>query len=248
MTETPMPPAATTTGKKKGLSPLAWIGIGCLALILIAGVLFFSCSVFVAKKAKDFAGDLQKNPVKTLAETAVRVNPNLSIVSTDDDAGTMTIFDKTTGQELTLGYKDIADGKFSMQTEKGQVSFDTSQVTTGGVVKVQGNDGSEARIGITGEALPDWIPIYPGSKPSVTFVNESEGRTDGAFNFSTDTGAQEVLDFYRVALEGAGFEVDSTTFPTGGSVTAKKTGFELGLFVTGWGQGLGVQGTYVETE
>lgn len=245
MTETPTPP--TVTGKKKGLSPLAWIGIGCLALILIAGVLFFSCSMFVAKKAKNFAGEMEKNPVKTLAETAVRVNPNLSIVSTDDDAGTMTILDKSTGKELTLGYKDIAAGKFSMQTEKGQVSFDTSQVATGGVVKVEGNDGSQARIGVTGEALPDWIPVYPGSSPTVSFVNESEGRTDGAFSFSTDGEAEEILNFYRQALEAAGFEVDATTFPTGGSVTAKKAGFELGLFATGWGEKLGVQGTYVET-
>jgi hypothetical protein len=246
MTESPTPPAVT--GKKKGLSPLAWIGIGCLALILIAGVLFFSCSVFVAKKAKSFAGEMEKNPVKTMAEMAVRVNPNLKTVATDDDAGTMTILDKSTGEELTLSYKDIADGKFSMQSDKGSVSFDTSQIATGGVVKVQGNDGSEARIGVTGETLPDWIPVYPSSKPSVTFVNESEGRTDGAFNFGTESTAQEVLDFYREALEEAGFGVESTTFPTGGSLQAKKAGFELGLFVTGWGENLGVQGTYVETE
>ena len=34
--------------------------------------------------------DLQDNPLKTGAELAVRMNPELELISTDDEAGTIT--------------------------------------------------------------------------------------------------------------------------------------------------------------
>jgi hypothetical protein len=245
MTETPTPAAA----QKKGLSPLAWIGIGCLALLLISGVLFFSCSFFVAKKAKDFAGEFEKNPVKTTAEMAVKLHPNFEIVSTDDDEGTMTIRDQTNGEELTLSYKDIAEGRFSVQTEKGQVDVDTSRMADGGnLVTIEGNDGSKAQFGEAAGELPAWIPVYPGSEPSVGFTNTSTGRRDGAFSFSAAAEAQALLDFYREQLEGDGFEVDTATFPGGGTLTAKTEGREMTLFLAGWDDQLRVQGSYTETD
>jgi hypothetical protein len=245
MTETS---PTTAAGKKKGLSPLAWIGIGCLALILISGVLFFSCSYFVATKAKDFAGELEKNPVKTLAETAVRFNPNLEVVSSDDSEGTMTIRDKATGETMTLGYKDIADGKFSMQSGEGQIRFDTSQAAEGGLITVEDGDGGTAQITVSGAKLPSWIPIYPGTEPSANFVTTSGEQTTGSFGFNASTGPNPILEFYRERLEADGFTVETTTFPTGGSLTARREGREMTLFLAGWGDTLRAQGGFTETQ
>jgi hypothetical protein len=51
-----------TTPKKKGLSTLAWIGIGCGALVVIVAVAMVVIGLFLFKKAKDVAGGLQEQP------------------------------------------------------------------------------------------------------------------------------------------------------------------------------------------
>ena len=56
---TPPPPAPA---KKKGLPPLAWVGIGCGALVVIALIVFAVGSWLVAKKVRDVAGEFEANP------------------------------------------------------------------------------------------------------------------------------------------------------------------------------------------
>ena len=43
------------------------------------------------------------------------------MVSSDEDAGTMTIRDLTTGEVYTLSYRDIQEGKLSVTSEDGEV-------------------------------------------------------------------------------------------------------------------------------
>ena len=47
---------------------------------------------FAAKKIKEVAGDFEANPGRTAAEFIVKMNPDLEIVESDDDAGTITVY------------------------------------------------------------------------------------------------------------------------------------------------------------
>ncbi len=109
-----MPPAASPAPVvvKKGLPPLAWVGIGCGGLILIGIILMLVAGVFISKKAKELGVDFSKNPEKAAAELIVSMTPDLEKVSSDDVAGTITIRMKD-GIEKTLTYKDIQEGKFA---------------------------------------------------------------------------------------------------------------------------------------
>ena len=90
-TPPPPPPAPPTPPAEKKSGALKWVLIGCLAIILIGALLFGACSLFVAKKAKDFAGEMSDNPAMAAAEMIVRVNPEIELVSKDEMAQTLTI-------------------------------------------------------------------------------------------------------------------------------------------------------------
>ena len=61
--------------KKKGLSPLAWIGIGCLGLLVIGGIVATVITVFVARKVSEVASEMEEDPVATTAKLLAAANP-----------------------------------------------------------------------------------------------------------------------------------------------------------------------------
>ena len=87
---------------KKGLSTGAKIAIGCGAVIVLGAIAMMLLLGWGVSKAKEYAEEFEENPAKAVAETAVRVNPELDLVSTDDEAGTITFRNDRTGEEATI--------------------------------------------------------------------------------------------------------------------------------------------------
>ena len=228
-TPPPPPPAAgppptgggTQPPKKKG-GALKWVLIGCLGLILVSGLFFVTCSMFVAKKAKDFAGEMSENPAGTLARMAVRANPDLEIVEDDPEAGKLTIRDKRSGEEITIDYEDIQEGRISFDTPEGKLDID-AQGGADGVVRMETPEGERTVYGAGGDAadLPDWIPAYAGgSAPEVAYTRRGGGTNAGAYTFTTSDSPSRVIRFYEEALQAEGFEVVVHSAAEGGLVTA----------------------------
>lgn len=206
---------------KKGLSPLAWVGIGCLVLLLLGAAAFVSCSYFVAKKAGDLAQEIQENPARKLAELAVRANPNLELVETDEEAGTMTILDKSTGKVATFDYDAIAKGKFRLQTEEGEMSVDVGEAAKG-LVTVKTPDGETRYSAGEGRTLPEWFPAYRRSENLEIGFVASDGTTEsGSFSFESPDAPQRILEFYDDELTRLGFAVTTQTLPAGGILMAR---------------------------
>jgi hypothetical protein len=209
---------------KKGLSPLAWVGIGC-AVIAVLGMLVVGGVVAVggyfAKKGLD---KLEKNPTLTLAELAVRANPDVDLVSTDEEAGTITVKVKKTGEVMTLNAKDIENGHFEIKSKDGTTVFDASGNANkdGGTLTVTNEKGEVATVhGGAGapQNLPAWFPAYPGGTLQGTFdTNGTDGRTV-AFTVSTPDTADKVLSFYESKLKEAGLKVDTYTAAANGKQT-----------------------------
>ena len=208
---------------KKGLSPLAWIGIGCGALALLAVVGVVGVVGFGAWKAKEFVeehkDEFEVNPAKAMAEIFVRANPDLDLVSTDDDNGTMTIRNKKTGEETTVDFDELAKGKFSFSNKDGDYTIDTSGADEGGGVVLSGPQG-ETRFGAGAgaEDAPDWLPIYPeATEVESGYSAVSDDGVQGLISIKTNDSVQEVLDHYKSTLEDQGFEVQvtSTSGPQG---------------------------------
>lgn len=105
----PTPPASPPV--KKGLSPLAWAGIGCGGVILLIVIAVIATGIWGMNKAKELGVDFQKNPEKAGAELVVSMSPEVEKISSDEEAGTMTIRTKD-GKVMTMNYNDIKEGKF----------------------------------------------------------------------------------------------------------------------------------------
>lgn len=211
----PAPPQPAPQAEKKGLSPLAWIGIGCLVLLLLAALTTATCSYFVGKKVKDVAGDLdfEENPVRASAEMMVRLNPELELVEVDDEEGKMTIRNKRTDEVVTLSFGDIAEGRWGWETEEGEVTFDIQQGEEGGIVTVTTDEG-ETTYGSasSGREPPEWLPRYPAAtNESLGFTTESDAEVAGIWTMETADAIDRVADFYQSQLEDNGFVVEVQT-------------------------------------
>jgi hypothetical protein len=218
-TQAPQPP-------KKGMGPLAWIGIGCGAIIVIGLIGLGVVGFFVKKKVEQY----KDNPAMAAAELAVRANPDLELVSTDSKAGSITVKDKKTGEVVTFSAEDAKNGKFSVTTKDGKTSIDASAAKDGqgATFKVTDDKGQEqvSTFGATTpQNLPSWVPQYPGGTVQGTFDTTGAQGRSAAFGMSTTDGTNKVLDWYEAQLKAAGLKVEKSTYnangQTGGVVTAK---------------------------
>jgi uncharacterized protein YneF (UPF0154 family) len=198
---------------KKGLPVWAWVGIGCGALMILVLVVVMVGGFFVARKVKDVAADFEENPALATARMIVKLNPELEEVSTDEEAGTMTVRNTETGEEITVNFEDIEEGKFSFTTDEGEINIDASQMEEG-QIKVTDDDGGV--VFSTGGAVSDdveaWVPIYPGCEPTNRHTMRTEQEQTGGFELETPASVKEALDFYRAALADEGYEVSVNTF------------------------------------
>jgi archaellum component FlaG (FlaF/FlaG flagellin family) len=223
----PPPPPGSPQAPKKGLSPLAWVGIGCavlfvVCLLVLGGVV--GVGGYFAKKAAD---KFEKNPTMAAAEMVVRLNPDLELVSSDEKTNTLTIKDKKTGEVTTLSADDAKNGKFTIKTDKGTATFDANN-KDGGSLKVTDDKGQtttmNAGVGAP-QNLPSWLPVYPGGKVQGTFDTTNAEGHSATFSVSSSDSVTKMMDFYESQLKSGGFKVDRTNFSAngqdGGTLSAK---------------------------
>ena len=223
MTNGAPPPVPGTAQAKKGMSPWAWVAIGCGGILVVGFIVFMALGLFVFNKTKeavqdatgsesfsDFVQDMQANPAKTAAETMIRLNPDLELVSTDDEAGTITFTNTKTGEEATLNFEDIAEGRFSMTTAEGEYKIDAAGGGDGGVT-FSGPEG-ETRLGASADLsdVPDWVPSYPGlTATQSTLHSTTADGVLGAFTGKSSDGAQAVVDHFKQLFEDRGYTLGS---------------------------------------
>jgi hypothetical protein len=199
---------------KKGLPVWAWIGIGCGALIVLVLIVVTIGGVLVANKVKDVAADFEKNPAMATARMIVKLNPELEEVSTDEEEGTITVRNTKTGEETTVNFEDIEDGKFSFKTGDREITVDATGLEDTGSIKVTDDEG--AVVFSTGETsaedIPPWVPVYPGTEPTSRHTMRNDENLTGGFEVVTTDRVAVVLEFYRTTLEGAGYKISVNTF------------------------------------
>jgi hypothetical protein len=234
MPQSSPPPLPGSGPKKTGLSVLAWVGIGCAGILVVALVVLVTAVVFFSHKAVEYAKKVEKNPAKAAAELFVKVNPDVELVSVDDQAGTMTLRIRETGQLATVTYADIAQGKFSVTSEDGEFRIEADQ-TGGGSAKVtmKRSDGSVSYVSGSEATskVPDWVNIaaYPGaSQPQAAFAAEAPGARSGSLGTTSKDQLEQVAQYYREFLKREGYEVsENSTSAEAGKITflsARKEG------------------------
>jgi hypothetical protein len=228
---TPQPPApvapppaqpATPAPKKKGISPLVWILGGCGGVLVLAAIAFGVMTYFVVHKVKGYAASATKNPAVFAAKLAVAANPDLEVVTSDDESGTVTIRNKKTGEEITMNAADIKNGRLKFRNEKGEeVTFEGSGEKGKEGLRIKSNKGSMTFGNAEAEKLPVWVPAYPGAKVMASTKEKTEDGFSGTASFQTSDAAATVLEHYESELKTSGFEVERTDAGGMGSLHAK---------------------------
>lgn len=237
-------PVVPQQPQKKGLSPLAWVGIGCLGLLVIGGIVATVITVFVVGKVKEVASEMEEDPVATMAKVLAAANPDVELVGTDKENQTVTFRDVKTGQELTFGYDDIEKGRvtFSSGSETAELEVAPGDDGSGGLT-VKTSEGT-ATFSAGGDAsnIPDWVPVYPGVTPTSNFSAEGTGQYTGTFSFTSDADIESILDFYDDQVKQAGLETRSrTTTPEGAIWVAASSDESRGLTVMASKQSSGME-------
>ena len=216
---TPQPPApmapaqpAAPAPQKKGTSPLVWILVGCGGLIVVACLVMLVGGYLVAHKIKGYAETARKNPAMAAAKLMVTVNPDLELVSEDDDKGELTIRNKKTGEELTMNAQDIKQGRLKFKNEKGEeVTFEGSGQQGKEGFRIKSNKGSVAFGNAEGVKAPAWVPAYPGGKAVASASEQTAEGVTGHLSFQTTDSADKVLAYYERELKASGFSVERTS-------------------------------------
>ena len=151
------------------------------------------------------------------AELALRLNPEVDVISSDPAAGTITVREKKTGKEVTFNLEDIKAGKFSITADGEKTSIDMDATgENGGQMKVVTDQGT-AVFGAGGGKTPEWIPAYPGGRTEGVANIEAQGEKSGTFTLRTADPPDAVLAFFESKLKAVGFEVQKASLSYNGA-------------------------------
>ena len=215
----PHPSPAVPVPKKRG--PLLWILGGCLGLALIAGIIVVSTGIFVARKAGLDPALMKKNPGLAVAKMLASANPDIEVLSVDEDGGIIRVRDKKTGKTLTMNLEDAQNGKIVFQDDQNKrVEIQTHGEGDKAAVEIRSPEGTMRMGASAAGQLPDWLPSYPGAEGTGTFGFSAEQGKTGSCAFKTNDSVEDVASFYEDALKNAGFEVQKilTQIPDKGSM------------------------------
>jgi hypothetical protein len=214
----PPPPAQAP---KKGRF-IFWALGGCLALIVIAVILIFSTGIFIAKKTGIDIGLMQKDPGLAVAKMLATSNPDIEVLSIDEDRGIIRVRDKKTGKTLTMDLKDAKNGKFVfLDDQNRRVEIQSRGEGDNAGLEIRSDDGTMS-LGANAGRLPNWLPSYPGAEAAGGMGFSAEKGDAGSCAFKSKDSAEDVIAFYENALKNAGFEVEKSTnqMPGQGSMIA----------------------------
>lgn len=224
------PAAPLTPPPKKGPSTLAIFGFGCGTLVVLAMIGAFLLLNKGCSMVKELASDFQKNPAAAAMKLALKGNPDLEIVKTDDGRKLVTIRDKKTGEETTWSFEDIEKGKFTLKSSKGgEMSVDASGGDGKGKLVVKGPDGEVVFGGdAAAVAPPAWVPLYPAVKvQSGGLRAERAGKISGTLVTESADGVAKVREFYETKLKADGYQTEVTTMNRDGADSAVVKGTKV---------------------
>ncbi|HTP32548.1 MAG TPA: hypothetical protein VMJ75_10270 [Candidatus Acidoferrales bacterium] len=190
------PPMAPAPPVQRKTSPIVWILVALGAVFALIVVCIVGFGLYVAH--------LARNPGIALGKLITAANPDAEVIHTDNRANTITIRDKKTGEEVTLSFDDVKNGRFKMSAI--------------------GKHGEVANVEIGGGAgkTPSWVPEYPGARAQGNFTargDDGTGRgTGGIVTFESSDEPSKVMDFYEDKVKSMGMKITSTFAGSDGGV------------------------------
>ncbi len=229
---------ASAKGK---ISPLLIVLIVIGGLFVLGIVAVVGAGWFVMSKVEQAGFDtdlLEENPGLAVTKMIAALNPDIEIVSIDEDSKTVKVKDKKSGKTVTVDFDRLREGNLVFEDDEGEkVEFNASQSGA----DVQTSQGSY-QVGAGADVeLPDWLAKCRGCElKGVMSSQTGEGRS-GMASFTSPDSVEEVIDFYDEALKDAGMEVNtvrqSGAAGGGGMISGEDSGGRKAVIIVGAGNG-----------
>jgi|GEM_PF-4387384 len=180
--DSPPPYPAPGPPQKQGLHPLAWVGIGCgvmLVLAVIAGGLGVG---WFMRTVNTMASEMSTDARHQAVDTAAGLLSGVEVVGHDDTAATVTFRSAGTTEESTLTHEEFLRGEFPVTRA----------------------DGSTGPAASDPAAVPGWLPAYPSVLTlGGLFVSDGSPDPEGFLSFTTRDDPDAVVKFYDAAFPWA---------------------------------------------
>jgi hypothetical protein len=225
MPDQPSPAAPSPAPAKSGNRVLIIIVCVVLGFFLLVGGCVAGCVYLAAKKAKEISHMAQKNPVFASLSVAASLNPDVEVLSKDEDSGKITVRNKKTGETVTINSNDFTKDTIGQAMEKmteGAKAFAASAAAAQKAAQdaAPAPAGNSADTTATEPAIsagkaeamaailrkfPDSTPAYPGATTVEAHQNALGAIKSGTYVFETTDKLDAVLDFYEKKATAAGF-------------------------------------------
>lgn len=208
---------------QKKSNALTWILVGCGSFIIIGIIVVFLGGWFVWNKAKEAGIDpdlITNKPALAVAKMVVATNPELELVSVNDEKGVITVKNKKTGEVFTVNLEAAENGKIVFKKEgEDEVTIEAKGDESKGSLEVKSAEGN-VKMG-TGsiDKLPDWLPIYPDVQLVGSYSAQNKEGQSGGFHFATKDPPNKIVSFYEDGLKRAGMTVNTNLLQTNGKVS-----------------------------
>ena len=108
------------TEPKKGVGPLAWLGLGCGGIVLAVAAGAFTFWLKFGGKLRELSSEAVKNPARAAALSVVTLGDGkFELIAEDDEAKRYTVREVATGKKITVYYSlktgttETVEGDFS---------------------------------------------------------------------------------------------------------------------------------------
>ncbi len=209
---------------QKRSNTLTYVLVGCGTFVILAVIAVVAGGYFVFNKAKEAGFDpelMQKQPALAAARMMVAMNPDIELVSVDEEKGLITIKDKNTGETVTINLKQAREGKVTFGKDgEDEVSMEAEGDEASGSLEVKTKEGTtKFGSGAAAEGLPDWFPAYPDAEVEGNYSSDGKDGYTGGYQFTTQDSVDSVVKFYEAGLNQAGLKVTSNLVRQDGKVT-----------------------------
>jgi hypothetical protein len=205
----PYPPPEAPPPKRT--SPWVWVLVGCGSLVVVGIIIVVIGGFFAWNKMKEAGINpelMEKQPALATAKLITAMNPEIELVSVDEEKGLITVKEKKTGKLLTVDLQEAQKGRIVFKGEgEEELTIEAQGDESTGTIKLKSREGSLTIGGGTAQTFPDWFPSYPGVTAQGSFSADTQEGQAGSFQFVTQDSIEKVIRFYDERLKRAGFKV-----------------------------------------
>lgn len=133
-------------------------------------------AIAVNKVSHEF-GDFLENPATVVAERLVEAAPELELLSSDMDRGTVTYRNRGSRDVQTVDAEDFLEGRLDIHTRDGDFTVDLKADHDGGLLVVRGDDGEVFRLDVSGSEDGGSLVLSTGD--GEVFRVDAHGDEDG---------------------------------------------------------------------